>query len=769
MSVRFTGRREDARLLTGQGRYTSDWNLPGQLYGVFLRSDRAHAEIVSLNVEPARRMPGVVAILTGADTGKAGFKSPPSLVKYPGKGGMQIKIPHREVLAETRVRFVGQEVALVVATSVAAAQDAAEAIEVDYRDLSPVIDADAALAAGAPQLHADIPGNLCFDYEYGDAAKTEAAIAGAAHVTRLTLDAVRIVGNPMEPKACAVAYDKATDIYDVYAPTQGMSIILSGLNGMTGVPEDKIRVHALDVGGGFGIRGDAYPEYCALMLAAKQVGRPVKWVGSRAETFMSDFHGRAAKLTGELALDRDGNFLAIRVQWIVNAGAYLSVPGPFINTLAPSLHAVNAYRIPTLYGLHRLALTNTTGTTAYRGAGRPNVTYLMERLVDEAAREMKLDRVELRWRNLIPKEAFPYKTPTIATYDSGDPPGLLENAVRESDWAGLEARRAEAKRRGKLRGLGLAMFIEPSGGGGAPKEEVAIKFGDSGNPVIYALAGPSGQGHETVFPEIVGEVLGLDPAKITMRASDPLGPKLVGEGTIGSRSIMSHGGAMVVAAREVIRKGMEMAAEHLEVAASDLKYENGHYRVPGTDLSIGLDELARQSVRDGKDGANRLDTLGEIPLPRSFPGGCHVAEVEIDPDTGIIEIVRYTAVDDCGRIINHALVDGQIHGGIAQGIGQVLGERASYDSETGQLLTASFMDYTMPRADVLPSYRTFDHPVLSPTNPLGAKGAGESGTTGAVPTLANAVIDALRPLGIHDLDFPFTPDRVWAAINRARG
>ena len=764
MSARFMGRREDARLLTGEGRYASDWNRPGQLYGHFLRADRAHAEIVSLDIEPARTSPGVVAVFTGADTTRAGFKSPPPLVKYPGKGGMALKVPQRDVLADGRIRFVGQEVALVVATTAAAAQDAAEQIAVEYRDLPVVVDAEAALGPGAPQLHADVPGNLAFDYDYGDAAKTEAAFANAAHVTRLTLDAARIVGNPMEPKACLAAYDAASDTYDVYTCTQGMSIVVAGLSGITGIPEDKIRVHARDVGGGFGIRGDAYPEYCALMLAAKALGRPVKWVSTRAETFLSDFHGRAAKLKGELALDREGNFLAVRVQWIVNAGAYPSVPGPFINTMAPGLHAVNAYRIPTVYGLHRLVLTNTTPTTAYRGAGRPNVTYLMERLVDEAARETGVDRVDLRRRNLIPKEAFPYKTPTPAVYDSGDPPGLLAKAIEQSDWAGFPARRDEAKRRGKLRGIGLAMFIEPSGGGGAPKEEVAIKFGDSGNPVVYALCGPSGQGHETVFPEIVAEVLELAPEAVTLRASDPTGPRLVGEGTIGSRSVMSHGGAMVVAAREVIKKGLALAAEHLEVAASDLKYEGGRYRVPGTDLSIGLTDLARKHA---SGPVNPLDTLGEIPLPRSFPGGAHVTEVEIDPETGVADIVRFIAVDDCGRIINHVLAEGQIHGGIAQGIGQAMGELAVYDPDTGQFLTGSFMDYTMPRADRLPAFRTCDHPVPSPGNPLGAKGAGESGTTGAVPSVANAVIDALRPLGIHHLDFPFTPHRVWRAVRDA--
>ncbi len=766
MSVRFTGRREDGRLLTGQGRYASDWNRPDQLHAHFLRADRAHAEIVSLDVGAARRMPGVAAVFTGADTTKAGFKSPPPLVKYPGKAGMALKVPHRDVLADGRVRFVGQEVALVIASTAAAAQDAAERIEVQYRDLPVVVDAEASLRPGAPQLHADIPGNLAFDFEYGDAAKTEAAFADAAHVTRLSLDAARIVGNPMEPKACLAVYDAAQDSYDVYTCTQGMSIVRGGLGGITGVAEDKIRVHAHDVGGGFGIRGDAYPEYCALMLAAKALGRPVKWVSTRSETIVSDFHGRAARLQGELALDREGRFLAVRVQWIVNAGAYLSVPGPFINTMAPSLHAVNAYRIPTVYGLHRLVLTNTTPTTAYRGAGRPNVTYLMERLVDEAARETGVDRIELRRRNLIPKEAFPYKTPTPAVYDSGDPPGLLAEALEHSGWAGFPGRREDSKRRGKLRGIGLAMFIEPSGGGGAPKEEVAIKFGSSGNPVVYALCGPSGQGHETVFPEIVAEALGLAAEDVTLHASDPAGPKLVGEGTIGSRSIMSHGGAMVVAAREVIKKGLTLAAEHLEVAAADLKYEGGRYRVPGTDLSVGLTELARKHAQAG---ANPLDTLGEIPLPRSFPGGTHVSEVEIDPDTGAVDIVAFTAVDDCGRIINHALVEGQIHGGIAQGLGQAMGEHAVYDPDTGQLLTGSFMDYVMPRADGLPAFRTYDHPVPSPGNPLGAKGAGESGTTGSVPSVANAVIDALRPLGIHHLDFPFTPHRVWQAVRRARG
>src|SRR6266481_2873506 len=554
MSAGFKGRREDLRLVTGQGKYTSDWNLPGQLYGSFLRSDRAHAEIVSIDTGPALASPGVLAVLTGADTARAGFKSTPQLARYPGRGGATIKVPHRDGLANGRVRFVGQEVALVVAKTALAAQDAAEKVEIAYRDLPVAVDAESALSPGAEQLYPEIPGNLCFDYEYGDEAKTNEAFSRAAHVTR-------IVGNPMEPKACLAAYDAAADKYDLYVSSQGLSLMRGSASGTTGIPAEKIMVHAQDVGGGFGIRSDAYAEYCVAMLAAKMTGKPVKWTSSRSETFLSDYHGRAAKLSGELALDKEGRFLAIRINWIVNTGAYLSTPGPLINTLPPGLHATNLYRIPAMYGRHRLGVTNTTPTPAYGGAGRPNACYLAERLVEEAAREMKIDRLELRRRNLIPKEAFPYQTPhPHSVYDSGDPHGLLEEAVRQSEWGAFASRRAQSQRRGKMRGIGCAVFVEPAGAGGAPKEEAVIKFGESGNALLYVLAGPSGQGHETVYPEVVGETLGMDPEKITLRASDPDGPRLVGEGTIGSRSMMAHGGALVIAAREAVRKGTELAA-----------------------------------------------------------------------------------------------------------------------------------------------------------------------------------------------------------------
>ena len=754
----FKGRREDDRLLKGEGRFTADWDLPGQLYGHFLRSDRAHAELVSLNKEAAMKLPGVKAIFTGQDT--AHFKTPPPALKAAGRGGSLLKVPHRDILARRRVRYVGQEIALVVATSAAAAQDAAERIEIEYRDLPAVADPYDALAAGAPQLHEDIPGNLAFEYVYGDEAATHAAFARAAHVTKLVLESTRLSGNPMEPKACLAAYDAAGDSYDLYVSTQGMAIMLPQLTAITGVPAEKLRVHARDVGGGFGVRSPAYPEYSALLHAAKALGRPVKWVATRAETIVSDWHGRGAFLGGELALDRAGRFLGLRVRLTCNMGAYLSHSGPLISTVNPSTHFINTYRIAALHGEHRLVLTNTTPTTAYRGAGRPHVSYLVERLVDEAARETGIDRIELRRRNLIRKEEFPYRTPVGSTYDSGDPPGQLDKALEFASWDSFEDRRKAAQANGKLRGIGLAMFVEPSGGGSVPQEQAEIRFGESGNATLYALAGPSGQGHETVYPELVADVLGIPAERLTLKASDPLGPRLAGGGTVGSRSTMSHGSALTMAAREVVKKGLQLAARELEVSSLDLQFEQGTYKVKGTDLGISLEEVVKRH-------GSALDAQGAVTLTTSFPSGTHVAEVEIDPQTGTVEVVAYVGVDDCGRVVNHTLLEGQLHGGITHGIGQALLEHCVYDRSSAQLLTGSFMDYAMPRPGVLPQVKLYDHSVPSPNNPLGVKGAGEAGTVGAIPTVANAVIDALRPLGIHRLDFPYSPLRIWQAIHAA--
>jgi aerobic carbon-monoxide dehydrogenase large subunit len=757
-------RREDFRLVSGQGQYTADWNLPGQAHGWFLRSDHAHAEIVSIDTSAARAVPGVLAVLTGADVVKAGFKTPPAILFMKGKGGSAFKLPHRHALAHERVRFVGEPVALVVAETETAAQDGAEKIAVEYRDLPAVIDAADALAGGAPQLHSDVSGNLAMEYEYGALAPVEVAFAKSAHVARVTLDAQRIAGNPMEPKACLASYDAANGIYDVHLPTQGMADVRGGFAHVTGVAPEKIRVHAKDVGGAFGVRNEVYPEFAALFLATRLIGRPVKWVGTRAETILSDHHGRGARLTGALALDSDGNFLAIRIEWLVNLGAYGSNAGPFINTgAAPTSSAINAYQIPAAYGSHQLVFTNATPTTAYRGAGRPNVSYLAERLVDEAARITGIDRVALRRKNLIPRKAFPYKTPTGSTYDSGDPPALLKQALEEADWKGFERRRRSAKRNGKLRGIGCAAFIEPSGGVG--QEEISIRFDAMGSLDLFTLSGASGQGHETVFPELVADILGIASDKVRLRASDPEAPPLVGTGSFGSRSLISHGGALATGAREIIRKGTELAARELEVAPGDLVFENGRYRVSGTDVSITFADLAAK-LAGGSE--HPLNTTIKVNTSAAFPSGAHVCEVEIDPASGVLDLIRYVAVDDAGKIYNHTIVEGQVVGGLVQGIGQAMGEHCVYERETGQLLTGTFMDYYMPRADVLPELALFDRPVPSPANPLGAKGAGEAGTTGAIPTIANAVIDALKPYGITHLDMPFTPHRIWEAIQRAK-
>ena len=767
MSADFKGRREDRRLITGSGRYTADWNQPGQLYAVFLRSDRAHAEIQSIDTAAAIAMPGVRAVLTGNDPDIAAMKNPPSNVTWPGRGGMKMNQPDRPVMARRKVMYVGEPVAMVVAESAHAAQDAAEAIIIDYLDLPAVIDLEEALAPGTAQLHESVPGNLPFDYEWGDEAKVVEIFSNAAHVVRLKHADQRLVGNPMEPKAFLAVYDAAKDVYDVWSSTQGMTMMKGSIAATTGVPPQKIRVHTQDVGGGFGIRSNAYPEYCVVFAAARRTGVPVKWVATRSECFVSDWHGRDFSLSGELALDRDGKILAARYDWIAAMGAYCSPTGPNVHTLTPATTSVGTYAMSAVYGRIRCALTNTTSVTAYRGAGRPDIAYMLERLVDEAALQLKIDPIELRRRNFIPKEAFPYTTPNNIKYDSGDYAGMLEEVVRVSGWSSFEGRRAEAKARGKLRGIGLAVFVEPSGGGRGPDPNQAmIKFGSSGNIELFSIAGPSGQGHETVFPEIVGRELGIDPALITARIGDPDGPMLTGLGTIGSRSMIHHGSASMFAAREVISKGMTFAAKSLEVAEQDIEYAAGSYRIKGTDRAISLINLAKKL--GGTAGVHPLDAAGGMAHTSAFPSGAHVAEVEIDPATGVTEVLKYYAVDDCGNIVNHTLLEGQMHGGLMQGAGQVFGEHGMYDKESGQLLTGSFMDYYIPKAGLLRDVYLGDHPMPSPTNPLGVKGAGEAGTTGALPTLMNAIIDALRPAGVTHIDMPATPSRVWEALRAAR-
>jgi carbon-monoxide dehydrogenase large subunit len=738
------------------GRYTADWNWPGQLHATFLRADQAHAIIRSIDTAAASAAPGVVAVLTGADAVAAGFDRGSAMMPVKGRGEA-LRVPPRPALATDRVRFVGEPVALVVAATAHQAQDGVERIVVEYEALPAVADAAAALAPGAPLIHASVPGNLCFDFDYGDEAATDGAFAAAAFVVRLTLTSSRVVGNPMEPKAALASWDG--EMLDLCTSTQGMTAMRDSVAAQSGLPPERIRIRAQDVGGGFGIRGPAYPEHMALALGARLTGRPVKWVASRAETFLSDYHGRGLVMTGALALDARGNFLALRHEWLADQGAHPVATGPLINTLNPACMSTGCYRIPVVYGRNRLAITNTVPITAYRGAGRPDMAYIIERLVDEAARQTGVDRIELRRRNLIPPDAFPYRVPSGAVfseYDSGNYRAGLDQALALADWEGFPARRAEAAARGRFRGIGCALFVEPSGGV-VPKDEVAITFDPGGQAVLHTVVTSNGQGHETVYPEIVARVLQIDPARVRLSAGDPEGPALSGGGAFASRSMMSHGAASLVAAREVVRKGSLLAANALEAAVADIEYVDGTYRVAGTDRTVDLASLA---------GGGALDTMTGLAATRAFPSGAHVAEVEIDPETGAIEMVNYIAVDDCGVVMNHTLLEGQILGGLFQGLGQVLGELCVYDAG-GQLLTGSFMDYAMPRADLLERFRMGDCCVPSPNNPLGVKGAGEAGTTGALPAAMNAVLDALRPAGVTHLDMPVSPQRVWQALNTA--
>lgn len=758
MEHSYTGRREDRRLVTGAGRFTADWDRPDQLYAAFLRADRAHARIVSSDVAAARAAPGVRAVLTGADMQAAGYTR--GLPLMPLGRGEPLKTINPPALAGDCVRYVGEPVAIVVADALHAAQDASELIQIDYASLPPVVGGAAALAPGAALLHPEIPGNLCYQTEVGDSAATQAAFAAATHVVRIEMESGRVVGNPMEPKAAMAAWDG--DILELWSPSQGMTSLRDSLAGIVGLPADRLRVYAQDVGGAFGIRGAAYPEYAALALAAKQIGRAVKWIASRSETTLSDYHARAVSMVAELALDSDGRFLAIRHDWICDIGAYPSAAGPFTNTFNAALMATGAYRIPAVHGRTRLAVTNSVPITAYRGAGRPDMAYAVERLVDEAATQTGIDPIALRRRNLIPRDRFPYAIATAPfplAYDSADFDALLDVALAESKWDSFPARRAEAARRGRLRGIGCALFIEPAGGV-APSDDVALTFESDGSILLHEVAIASGQGHETVLPEIVGRALEIDPLRITLRAGRQDGPALNGAGAFGSRSMMSQGAGSAVAAAEVVRKGMELASDTLEAAPADIGYAAGEFVVVGTDRKVALAELAR--LHPG-----RLDTTVAFPAPKAFPSGAHIAEVEIDPETGVSEIVGYVSIDDCGVVLNQTLLAGQVLGGLVQGLGQVFGELCVYDGD-GQIVTASFMDYAMPHADLLPQVTIRTVLVPSPTNGLGVKGVGEAGTVGSLPTAMNAVMDALRPAGVTHLDMPASAQRVWQALQDAR-
>ncbi|MGZ5229732.1 MAG: xanthine dehydrogenase family protein molybdopterin-binding subunit [Burkholderiales bacterium] len=751
-------RREDFRLVTGQGRYTADWNVPNQLHAVFLRADRAHAEIVRLDARRALEQAGVRAVLSGEDARNAGFKSLPNIVSYPGQDGQTLRKPFHPVLALERVRYVGEPIAMIVADSVAAAEDAREHIDIEYRDLPAVTTFEDAVAAGAPQLHADVPGNLAFAFDSGDAAAVEKAFAQAKYVSTLTVDSQRLVGNALEPRACLVAYDPQSDRYTVHVPLQGVGGMKGQLAHVTGLDKDKIVLVAQDVGGSFGVRGGAYPEYFAAMIAARKLGRPVKWVSSRTETFMSDWHGRALSLTGKLALDGNGKFLAIRWDDRADLGAYGAAFGSFIATKNLTITMGGVYRIPALYGRIQLAYTNTAPVSAYRGAGRPDIAYAIERLVDYAAHEHGFDPLELRRKNFISSEAMPYKTPNGTTYDSGDFRAVMEDALERADGHHFSQRKAESERKGKLRGIGIATYLEAGGGGAAPKDQVAVEFDADGGMTLVAVTQSSGQGHETVFPEIVAAELGVEATQMRFSPSAPSGD-LVGNGTGGSRGVLGTGSAFKMLGQKLIDMARPHAAKKLGVTPDELRYSEGSFHAG--DRSIGFMNLAREL---SGTKPHPLNTVAEGTYGTTYPNGCHIAEVEVDAQTGTPSIARYTVVDDLGHVINSTLVEGQVHGGVMQGAGQVFGEHAVYDRDTGQLLTASFADYFMPRAGMIEHMDVHEHPVPTPMNALGAKGVGEAGCSGSLPALVNATVDALRPLGIMHLDMPLTPARIWEAI-----
>jgi aerobic carbon-monoxide dehydrogenase large subunit len=752
-------RREDARLLTGQGRYTADWNLPGQLHAHFLRSDRAHAEIVSVDAAAAKARKGVHLVLTGEDYAAAGWKSLPGGVPYEGVGGQKQKKPFWPALAQGKAHYVGQPVALVVADSAALAQDAAEEIAVDYRDLPPVIGFDAAAKPGAPQLHADIPGNLAFEYESGDRAAVEAAFAGAALKSRLTVRSQRLVGNPIEPRAFLAQFDAASGVHSVYTPSQGMNGMRGFLAAATGLAPEKIRVITQDIGGSFGIRSYSYAEHVAVMLAAQKLGQPVKWVATRSEVFLSDNHGRGLELTGELALDAEGNFLALRFEDKADLGAFSTPFGPQIGSRNITVTMGGVYRVPAMHAHTLIAYSNAVPVSAYRGAGRPDIACAIERLVETAAAEHGFDSIELRRKNFIAPEAMPYKTANGTVYDCGEFEKVMDKALDLADWKGFPARREHSRRAGKLRGIGIATFLEASAAGLAPKDQAFARFDEAGNLHVSCVSQSTGQGHETVFAHILSEGLGVAAERIRIHESNP-DIAVVGNGTGGSRSLYGAGSAVKLLGAKLIETAKPLASAELGAEAD---YADGRFKAGSK--SIGFFDLAQKLAGTVP---HPMDCVAEGVFGATFPNGCHIAEVEIDPDTGITEMANYTTVDDVGTVVDHTSVEGQVHGGVLQGVGQVLGEHAIYDAETGQLLAGSFMDYPMPHADLMPAIRCDEHPVPTQSNALGAKGVGESGTSGALGATLNAIIDAVRPAGIADFDMPVTPDRLWRALREAR-
>ncbi len=761
-------RKEDPVLLRGEGRYTDDLNLPGELHAVMVRSRVAHGMLRGVDASEARAMPGVQAIYLAGDLVAAGIQAMPANVSGQNHDGRPIPKPHQMALATDRVRYVGHPIAIVVAETAKQAKDAAEAVLADIDSLPAVTEPADAAAAGAPLIYDDAPGNVVLDWKYGDMARVNAAFAAAAHTTKLRIRNSRIVVAAMEPRSALAEYEAEDRRYILRVGCQGVFGLRASLATLMGVDKNQVRVLTGNVGGSFGMKASVYPEYLAVLHAARQLGRPVKWTDERSESFLSDSHGRDHDHTVELALASDGTFMALRVTGFGNVGAVLSNATTLPPTMNIVKNIIGVYRTPLVAAEVTCVFTNTSPVGAYRGAGRPEGNYYMERMVDTAAREMGIDRLELRRRNQISPDMMPYTAPNTMTYDSGDFPAVFERALAASDWDGFSARRAESRKRGRVRGLGIAQYLEVTAPASA--EMGGIRFEADGTVTIVTGTLDYGQGHATPFAQVLVDRLGVpfEQVRLLQGDSDQL---IAGGGTGGSRSIMQSGNAISEASDAVIENGRKIAAHVLEAAIADMEFSGGRFSIAGTDRGIGIMELA-DKLRAGADLPPDVPATLDASLvfagaPSAFPNGCHIAEVEIDPDTGHIDVVRYSMVNDFGVLVNPMMVEGQAHGGIVQGIGQALTESVVYD-EDGQPQTGSFMDYCLPRADDAPDFSFLSHPVPARTNKLGVKGCGEAGCAGSLPAVMNAVVDALGEFGVKHIDMPATPQKVWAAMQKGR-
>jgi carbon-monoxide dehydrogenase large subunit len=761
-------RKEDDTLVRGKGKYTDDFSLPGQAYAYMVRSSHAHGLIQAIDTDAARSMPGVLGVWTGADLAAADYGPFTCGLPLKSRDGSPLIQTNRTALMTDKVRYVGDPVAFVVAETLAQARDAAEAVVVDIDPLPAVTSAAEAAKPGAPQLYDHIPNNVAMDYHYGNTEQVEAAFAGAAHVTKLDIVNTRVAVVAMEPRAGLASYDRASERYTIQVPTQGVAgnrTILA--KNILKVPNEKVHILTANVGGSFGMKNINYPEYVCILHAAKALGRAVKWTDERSTSFLSDSHGRDQEIHCELALDSDGKFLAVKVSGYGNLGAYITGVAPSPLSLNTAKNLASVYRTPLMSVDIKTVVTNTTLMGAYRGAGRPEANYFMERLIDRAADEMGIDRLQLRKRNFVKPSQMPFAASSGVTYDSGDFQGVFNQALEISDQAGFAKRKKESRKRGKLRGIAIGSYLEVTAPPGV--ELGKIVFEPDGSVRLITGTLDYGQGHASAFAQVLCAQLGVPFENVKLEQGDS---DIVhtGNGTGGSRSITASGMAIVEASKLVIDKGKRAAAHLMEAAEADIEFGNGRFTIAGTDRSIDILDLA-QRLRDAKLPAGVPSSLDvdhtSEPVPSTFPNGCHVAEVEIDPDTGIVEIVRYTGVNDFGTVINPMLVAGQLHGGVAQGIGQALMECVSYD-ESGQPITGSFMDYALPRAADVPTMAIGDHPVPATSNPLGSKGCGEAGCAGSLSTIVNAVVDALAEYGITHIDMPLTPERVWRAIRDAK-